>query len=216
MSAGLDGSEWATLVRAGVVAAAAATACHSARPESAPVAGAAAAACPPPTGTLPPSATAAGLAGTYRLQVVPTTGPTTGRMVEAGLQLADIADPAAREVHLMGITDSTSRYALTGTSDLDPAAVGAVATGEVSAADPAAPGVLVIERHPPAPGGPAEIILRLGSEANRRDRVRYDGGYFALVVRGIGPRGFTGTWSSGGGGPTVGGYFCAERTAGGS
>ena len=57
-------------------------------------------------------------------------------------------------------------------------------------------------------------MLRLGSDANRLGVVRYDGGYFALTVRSLGPGGFAGTWASGGSKAGVGaeGYFCAERT----
>lgn len=199
---------------AGVVVAAVA-ACHSVRPGSTSVAGTASD-CEPPRGSLPSEATAAGLAGEYRLHMTATEGPSTGRWVEGTLRLAAVADAAARAVVVMGVRDPTSQYALIGTSDLDPASLGAASTGALSATEPDAPGVLVMERHPGDPGAAAEIILRLGSEANRRERVRYDGGYFALMVRGIGPRGFTGTWSSGGGTSSASGYFCAERTATGA
>jgi hypothetical protein len=122
-----------------------------------------------------------------------------------------MADSAARTVVVLGIRDTTSSFPLVGTSDLDPAAVGAVGTGSLAAEDPDAPGVLLIERHSPHAEAPAEIMLRLGAEANRRGVVRYDGGYFALNVRTIDGAGFAGTWSSGGGGAGAEGYFCADR-----
>jgi hypothetical protein len=190
---------------------AAVTACHSARPEAQPVAGAAAGPCVPPTGTLPPSATAAGLAGEYQLHITATAGPHPGEWLRGGLRLIAIEDPAAREIVVLGVRDSTSQNVLTGSTDLDPTRLGAVSTGELGSTAADAPGVLVIERHPTGPGAAADIMLRLGADANRRGRVRYDGGYFALTVRGIGPRGFTGTWASGTSGPSAAGYFCAER-----
>jgi hypothetical protein len=191
-------------------------ACHSARPGSAPAAGSSSSPCEPPRGALPPGVTAAGLAGEYRLHITATSGSSTGRWVEGTLRLAPVADPAAGAVVVMGVKDPTSAYALTGSGELDPATLGAVSTGSLATTDPEAPGVLVMERHPRDPGAGTEIILRLGSDANQRGRLRYDGGYFALMVRGIGPRGFTGTWSSGAGAASsAGGYFCAERTAAG-
>jgi hypothetical protein len=185
-------------------------ACHAARPAPSP-ASEATINCEPPRGSLPATATADGLAGSFRLHIVATTGPTPGRWVEGALSLAPVSDPAERSVVVMGTRDPTSAYALAGAAELDPASLGAASTGDLSSTDPAAPGVLVIERHPGNPGAGTEIILRLGAEANRRERLRYDGGYFALLVRGIGPRGFTGTWSSGSGSSSATGYFCAER-----
>src|SRR5205814_10228561 len=118
-----------------------------------------------------------------------------------------------REVVVLGTRDTTSTVPLSGTTELDPSAVGAVRTGSLSAEDPEAPGVLVIDRRPARPDAATEIMLRLGAEANRRGVVRYDGGYFALSVRRITSEGFAGTWSSGGAGSRAEGYFCAERLA---
>ena len=115
---------------------------------------------------------------------------------------------------VLGVRDTTTSHPLAGTSDLDPTALGGVRTGDLTTDDPEAPGVLVIERHPAHEDAAAEIMLRLGSDANRLGVVRYDGGYFALTVRSLGPGGFAGTWASGGSKAGVGaeGYFCAERT----
>jgi hypothetical protein len=113
---------------------------------------------------------------------------------------------------LLGIRDTTTRYPVAGSADLDPAAIGATRTGDLGSLNPLAPGVLVIERHPPRADAPAEILLRLGAEANRRGVVRFDGGYFVLTIRRIADRGFAGSWASGTTGPGAEGYFCAERT----
>lgn len=185
-------------------------ACHSSRPQAQPTADP----CSPPTGRLPPTATASGLAGEYRLHITATSGPSPGKWIDGKLRLRLVVNSRGREVVVLGVRDTTSSHPLAGSADLDAAALGAVQPGNLAAEDEEAPGVLVIERHPVGGSG-AEIILRLGSEANRRGVVRYDGGYFALTVRGIGPKGFTGTWSSGGArGPSgAEGYFCAERLA---
>jgi hypothetical protein len=103
-------------------------------------------------------------------------------------------------------------HPLYGSAELDLAAIDAVRVGSISSNDPAAPGVLVIERHERAGQPPrAEITLRLGSEANRRDRQRVDGGYTALRVRELGPSGFSGTWASGLLRERSAGYFCAVK-----
>jgi hypothetical protein len=55
-------------------------------------------------------------------------------------------------------------------------------------------------------------MLRLGADANRRDEVHFDGGYFALTVRRIDEGGFAGSWASAGAEPkATTGYFCATR-----
>ena len=184
-----------------------ALACHSARPEAQLVTDP----CRPPTGTLPRTATAGGLAGEYRLHITATSGPSAGQWVEGGLRLRPVADSLARAVVVLGVRDTTTSHPLAGTTDLDPTALGAVRTGDLATDDDEAPGVLVIERHPAKPDAGAEIMLRLGADANRRGVLRYDGGFFALTVRSIGPRGFAGTWSSGAAGRGAEGYFCAER-----
>jgi hypothetical protein len=190
-------------------------ACHApapaARPGAEPATKPAADSCAAPTGELPPSATAARLGGEYRLRLVTTAGARSGEAVDALLRLAPLADSLQVPAPMLGVQDTTTRYPLAGSTDLDPAIVGGVATGDNASTDPAAPGVLVIERHPVAAGAPG-IMLRLGALANRRGLARFDGGYFALTVRRIDADGFAGTWSSGTAREAAAGYFCAERT----
>jgi hypothetical protein len=185
--------------------------CHSAAPATKPAANPATDTCAAPTGELPPSATGSRLAGEYRLHLVPTAGPHSGGAVNARLRLAPLADSLQAPPPMLGVVDTTTHYPLAGSTDLDPALVGGVGTGDNTSADPTAPGVLVIERHPAA-GAPASLMLRFGALANRRGPARFDGGYFALTVRRVDPDGFAGTWSSGTVRPTAAGYFCAERT----
>jgi hypothetical protein len=199
------GARLATLLAVG--------ACHSATPATNPAANPATDTCAAPTGELPPSATGARLAGEYRLRLVPTAGPRSGEAVNANLRLAPLADSLQVPPPMLGVQDTTTRYPLAGSTDLDPALVGGVGTGDNGSTDPTAPGVLVIERHPGATGAPASIMLRLGALANRRGLARFDGGYFALTVRRVDSDGFAGTWSSGTGRQAAAGYFCAERTS---
>jgi len=162
--------------------------------------------------SLSPSATAAVLAGEYRLHLAATSGPDSGRSVEGTLRLWPLPDSLAH-VTVLGARDTTANQPLGGSAELDRDALGVTSTGSLGGSDPTAPGVLVVEHHPPRAEARPEIVLRMGSEANRRGRVRYDGGYFALTVRTLGDQGFTGTWASGAG-PTSAaarGHFCAER-----
>jgi hypothetical protein len=168
--------------------------------------------CAAPSSELPRSATADRLGGAYRLRLVATEGPRSGRAVDANLQLAPPADSLQVPAPMLGIQDTTTRYPLAGSTDLDPAVVGGVGTGDNASTDPTAPGVLVIERHPGATDAPASVMLRLGALANRRGIARFDGGYFALTVRRIDADGFAGAWSSGTARQAAAGYFCAERT----
>jgi hypothetical protein len=196
----------------GFVALLAVTACHSPAPTTRPATKSAADTCAAPSGDLPHTATGAPLAGEYRLRFVPTAGPRSGEAVSANLRLAPLADSLQMPPPVLGIQDTTTRYPLAGSTDLDPALVGGVDTGDNGSTEPIAPGVLVIERHPGA-DAPTSIMLRLGALANRRGLQRFDGGYFALTVRRVDPDGFTGTWSSGTARQAAAGYFCAERTS---
>ena len=191
-----------------LVALLAVSACHSAPSAARPAADT----CAALAGELSHSATGAGLGGEYRLRLVATAGPRSGEAVDARLQLAPLADSLQVSPPMLGVRDTTTRYPLAGSTDLDPALVGGVGTGDNASTDPTAPGVLVIERHAGASDAPASVMLRLGALANRRGLVRFDGGYFALTVRRIDADGFAGTWSSGTARQAAAGYFCAERT----
>ena len=187
-------------------------ACHSPAPATKSAAEPAADTCAAPSSDLPRSATGARLAGEYRLRLIPTAGPRSGEAVNAHLRLAPLADSLQVPPPMLGVQDSTTRYPLAGSTDLDAALVGGVGTGDNTSTDPTAPGVLVIERHPGATGAPETLMLRLGALANRRGLARFDGGYFALTVRRIDADGFAGTWASGTARQAAAGYFCAERT----
>lgn len=153
-------------------------------------------------------ATLSNRTGQYRLTMVadaPDSNRAATRAVSGMLTLRDqIRDP--------GTPDSPADVStpLYGFTDIDPRSVGAHRVGDPGSRDPSAPGVLVLEREE---YGRRVITLRLGSDANRRDLVRYDGTYTALSVRSIDEEGFAGSWRSGGGlGISVTtGYFCAWK-----
>jgi hypothetical protein len=152
-------------------------------------------------------ADAGGLAGEYRLELVATSGDKRGDSAEGPLQLMP-QEAAHQRLELPGgIQDTAHRLPLYGSSTADWAAVGAVVPGDAASTDPTRPGVLVIE-------GPTQVLLRVGSEANRRGVMRFDGAYTVLRVQQATDSTFAGTWESGVRGNEAGGHFCASRAKG--
>ena len=98
---------------------------------------------------------------------------------------------------------------LYGAADVDLRAVGAHEAGDIGSDAPAAPGALVLEFDR---DGARNILLRLGSAANRRDAVLPDGAYMVLEVLEISADGFSGSWRSGSYSSRASGYFCATRS----
>jgi hypothetical protein len=143
------------------------------------------------------------LHGSYRLQLVATKGPKSGESVEGTLRIRPY-ERALRAVTVNGIRDTAASYVLYGGVDVDLGRIGAIRPGDPGTEDPMRPGVLVIERK-------GTVVLRLGSEANRRDRARFDGGYTALRVQELDGDRFRGTWASGVRSQRSAGYFCAMR-----
>ena len=95
---------------------------------------------------------------------------------------------------------------LYGNADLDLEKVHAHRVGDIGSEAARAPGVLVLEFDR---AGVRHIFLRLGSAANRRDRMLPDGAYTVMEVIEISTDGFAGSWRSGSNAVRVGGYFCA-------
>jgi hypothetical protein len=162
--------------------------------------------CLPVEGTLPPGARGDELAGDFHLTLVATSGTHAAGATTGTLRLRPNASPAGQP---------DVRYPLYGGADVELADVGAIAPGATEAMDPAAPGVRVIVwRNPDSPPDQYEIVLRLGAEGNRDDRLRFDGATMALFVESIGDGGFAGRWRSGLEERQAEGYFCAERAVG--
>jgi hypothetical protein len=162
--------------------------------------------CGPVAGELPAGSRLDGLEGGYRLRMAASTGQKKGATVDGHLRLEPNDTSHLFRSRLGGTRDTTARYPYFGTAEIDLEAVDAIRPGDLASLDPDLPGVLAIESS-------NEVMLRLGSEANRSDVVRFEGGYTVLRVRRIGAHGFQGNWSSGGPMQTASGYFCAERAA---
>lgn len=153
--------------------------------------------CQPTAGPLPQDATLVGAHGRYRLVLVARKGDRTVSGV-----LVLVASPPGREV--LGSASTP----LQGSTDIDLRAVGAHRVGDPASIDPDAPGVLVLESER---RGTRQILLRLGSDANRVDRRLYDGGHTVLRVQQIDADGFAGSWESRVRSSGTGGAFCAMR-----
>jgi hypothetical protein len=131
------------------------------------------------------------LGGRYTVRMVATSGAKRGTSAEGQMEL--MPNTPAGESPLYG------------TAELDFASVGAVVPGDPKSSDPLSPGVLVLE-------GSSGVMLRVGSEANRKDVRRFDGAYTALRVTQVTDQGFAGTWRSGLGTEQSEGHFCAVRS----
>jgi hypothetical protein len=167
--------------------------------------------CAPVAEELAPGSSATGLAGEYRLRLVATSGAKKGAATEGSLRLDPQADSLRYRRRLGGTRDSTVLHPLYGAADVDLARIDAVSVGSTTSLDPIQPGVLVMQRRTAGGSPRGEIILRLGSDANRSDRQRFDGGYTALRVRQLGPERLAGSWASGAATERAAGYFCATR-----
>jgi hypothetical protein len=166
---------------------------------------AATAPCEPVVGDLPAEASTDGLIGAFRLTLVADRGAGAGGTASGTVVLHPYDRDPRPEGHA---ANDDARLPAFGAARIDLAAVGAEAPGAIEDAVAAAPGVLVIEwADASAPGG-RRVALRFGAEANRWDRVRFDGAYLTLTPAAITGDGFAGSWDSGGE-TAAGGYFCA-------
>lgn len=167
-------------------------------------------ACEPLTATLPAGFQASALAGRYRLRLVATGA---GRSVTGTLQLQPMPDSLRHPLTLAGTADTSVSHPLFGTTDVDLEEVGALTAGDGTSADPTRPGALVVQWWTPAPSGgrATDVVVRIGSEANRRGASPFDGAYTVLRVSRADSAGFTGGWESGLEGRKTAGHFCADR-----
>ncbi len=163
--------------------------------------------CAPVAATADSTVDASRLGGEFVLHLVATSGDKQGGSSGGPLKLMP-HDSAHRRLELPdGSSSSTYTHPLYGTATVDFGAVGAVTPGDPASADPASPGVLVIER-------PGQVMLRVGSEANRSGVRRFDGAFTVLRVQQVTDAGFAGTWESGVNLDKSGGHFCATRAKG--
>lgn len=163
--------------------------------------------CAPAAGEMPAGGRADGLAGEYRLTLVATRGARAGKSASGRLVLRPFEGTARPVAPVSG-----ARYPLYGGATLALDSIGAIAPGDISHADAARPGVLVMEWRRTTPPPPADqITLRFGADANAGGPNRFDGAYLALNLAATTGDGFAGIWDSGGGDVRAGGYFCAAR-----
>ena len=157
--------------------------------------------CAPPAGRLGSDATLVTHVGRYRLTLVQRVDAVDIGSARGTLTLY-------RQVPGLDALGNASTP-LYGTADVNLKAVGAHHVGDTGSDAADAPGVLVLEFDR---AGIRNILVRLGSAANRRDTMLYDGAYTALEVREITADGFSGSWRSGARSSRAGGYFCAIRS----
>jgi hypothetical protein len=154
-------------------------------------------------GTIATDAVTAGWAGSYALALL----ATDGTRVDGTLTLADQSEEFRTVVGPGGEVASNTTIPLFGWIDVDVSAVGAIVPGDSQSQDPEAPGVAVLESR--MGDQQPNILLRLGSEANRRGQVSFDGAFTVLRVTEIALDGFRGRWNSGVGVRRSEGLFCA-------
>jgi hypothetical protein len=147
-----------------------------------------------------------GRAGEYRLTMVEQVGRSPSRTTTGSLTLLAQVKSLRQFSGSAGSSIPGVTSPLFGSTDVY---VGAVRVGSLLSEDPESPGVLVIESETGA--GPS-ILMRLESDANRRDLVPFDGGYAVLTVVEITEESFSGTWSSGARSPDSEGFYCATAS----
>ena len=160
-------------------------------------------------GVLAPSFDVSGLAGDYAVTLVATAGDSAGKSVEGQLKLLPHADSLLQLTAGGGATGMAVGTPLYGAGEIDLGAVNALQMGDLASLDPMKPGAVTLVRHIDAG---VELTIRLGSLANQRDIVRFDGGYSVLRVHWAEGNRFGGSWASGLLGPQAEGYFCAVKT----
>lgn len=167
-------------------------------------------ACEPVQGMLARDFRASSLAGRYRLRLVATGA---ARSAAGTLTLRAMPDSLRFAATPGGGVDSSVSHPLFGTSDVDLEMVGAVTAGDGASTDPMRPGALVVQWWTAAPSGgrSTDVVVRIGSEGNRRDTAPFDGAYTVLRVARADATGFAGVWESGVEGRKTTGHFCADR-----
>jgi hypothetical protein len=154
-------------------------------------------------GTIAADATTADWVGSYAVALI----SSDGRRVDGTLTLADQSEEFRAVIGPGGEVAPNTRIPLYGWTDLDAAEVGAIVPGSTTSQDPEAPGIAVLESRM---GNQApNILLRLGTEANQRGLVRFDGAFTVMLVTEIDSDGFRGRWNSGVGVDRAEGSFCA-------
>ncbi len=152
----------------------------------------------------------AALAGDYSLTLVATSGERSGHIARGTAMLFENADRLRSLIGTGGNPMLGVVVPFYGAADIDVTEVGALPLGTTNSDDPLQPGVLVIQSSPDDTTA-RSLIMRLGSETNRRNAVPFDGGYTVLRVRLVRPDSMLGSWASGTVTEVAAGFFCAVR-----
>ena len=160
-------------------------------------------------GTLDAAAIAA-LAGDYSLTLVATSGERSGQIARGTATLFENPDRLRHLIDASGNPMLGVVVPFYGAADIDVTEVGALPLGTTDSNDPLQPGLLVIQNSPDDTTA-RSLVMRLGSEINRRNAVPFDGGYTVLRVRLVRPDSFLGSWASGTVTEVAACFFCAVR-----
>ena len=148
--------------------------------------------------------------GVYSLTLVATSGERSGQIARGTATLFENPDRLRHLIDASGNPMLGVVVPFYGAADIDVTEVGALPLGTTTSNDPLQPGVLVIQNSPDDTTV-RSLVMRLGSETNRRNAVPFDGGYTVLRVRLVGPDSFLGSWASGTVTEVAAGFFCAVR-----
>jgi hypothetical protein len=159
---------------------------------------------PPEENRLAADYDGAAMAGTFTLWMFADEGDFEGAATMGDLVMTAYGEPPK--------TALGEPPLLHGTTTIDPSQLGAAHTGDMTSADPARPGVLLLQTRDGAAARP-DVTIRLGAIGNRMDRIVFDGAYTALRPLSVADTLVSGTWESGvGSGTVAGGRFCAVRS----
>ncbi len=157
------------------------------------------------------AAAIARLSGDFFLTLVATSGTRSGNTAHGTTTLFDNPDPLRRLAGIGGNPVPGVTVPFYGTADIDVTEVGALPMGSTTSDDPLQPGVLVVQDSSDDLTTARSLILRLGTDVNRRGATPFDGGYTVLRVRHVSPDSILGSWASGTATEVAAGFFCAVR-----
>jgi hypothetical protein len=157
------------------------------------------------------AAAIARLSGDFLLTLVATSGTQSGHAARGTTTLFDNPDRLRPLTGIGGRPMPGVTVPFYGTADIDVTVVGALPLGTTISDDPLQPGVLVVQDSSDDPTTARSLVMRLGTDVNRRGAVPFDGGYTVLRVRHVSPDSILGTWASGTVTEVAAGFFCAVR-----
>ena len=150
------------------------------------------------------------LAGDFTLVMTATGGEQSGNTASGVITFRANIDDMSKMAETAETFRSNVVVPYYGMSDIDVSAVGALPLGHAASDDPVQPGALMVQANTPA-GDARSLVVRLGTDGNMRNVMRFDGGYTVLRVRYVSADTLLGEWASGTMTETASGYFCAIR-----